>query len=70
MVMYQAGRTTKYPELPQKRDLGIIILVVVMKLNVGIMLEDTKATKPLDYGLAPTDPPRYPNEAPPRKMRS
>ena len=69
MVMYQAGRTTKYPELPPEEGFRYHYLGGGDEVgNVGIMLEDTKATKLLlDYGLAPTDPPRYPNEAPPVK---
>ena len=36
MVMYQAGRTTKYLNCLQK-DLCIIILVVVMKLETQVL---------------------------------
>tara|TARA_X000001036_G_scaffold295808_1_gene274966 strand:+ start:3336 stop:4598 length:1263 start_codon:yes stop_codon:yes gene_type:complete len=34
--------------------------------NVGVVIEDEKSTRLLiDYGLAPSSPPRYPSEAPP-----
>ena len=33
--------------------------------NVGIVMEDPSGTRLLlDYGIAPTSPPRYPSEAP------
>ena len=69
MVMYQAGRTSKYPPNPPEEGFRYHYLGGGDEVgNVGIMLEDVKSTKLLlDYGLAPTDPPRYPNEAPPVK---
>ena len=66
MVMYDPGRTSAYPSHPPERGFRFHCLGGGDEVgNVGIMMEDPTGTKLLlDYGLAPTDPPRYPNEAP------
>lgn len=69
MVLYSPGRTTSYPETPPDKGMRYHYLGGGDEVgNVGCMFEDHKGTKMLlDYGLAPTDPPRYPHEAPPVK---
>lgn len=69
MVLYSPGRTTSYPETPPDKGMRYHYLGGGNEVgNVGCMFEDYKGTKMLlDYGLAPTDPPRYPHEAPPVK---
>ena len=69
MVLYSPGRTTSYPENPPTKGMRYHYLGGGDEVgNVGCMFEDSKGTKMLlDYGLAPTDPPRYPHEAPPVK---
>ena len=64
--MYDPGRTSTYPSLPPEQGFRFHCLGGGDEVgNVGIMMEDPSGTKLLlDYGLAPTDPPRYPNEAP------
>lgn len=66
MVLYAPGRTSSYPEKPPEKGLRYHYLGGGNEVgNVGIMLEDAKSTRLLlDYGLAPTNPPRYPSEAP------
>ena len=66
MVVYAPGRTTNYPEVPPDRGLRYHYLGGGNEVgNVGIVLEDTTSNRLLlDYGIAPTKPPRYPNEAP------
>ena len=66
MVMYDPGRTSTYPSLPPEEGFRFHCLGGGDEVgNVGIMMEDPSGTKLLlDYGLAPTDPPRYPSEAP------
>ena len=66
MVVYAPGRTTNYPEFPPDRGLRYHYLGGGNEVgNVGIVLEDPTSNRLLlDYGLAPTKPPRYPNEAP------
>ena len=69
MVMYSPGRTTTYPDIPPEKGIRYHYLGGGNEVgNVGCVFEDSKGTKMLlDYGLAPTDPPKYPNEAPPIK---
>ena len=69
MVMYSPGRTTTYPNIPPEKGIRYHYLGGGNEVgNVGCVFEDSKGTKMLlDYGLAPTDPPKYPNEAPPIK---
>ena len=66
MVVYAPGRTSSYPEYPPDRGLRYHYLGGGNEVgNVGIVLEDPTSNRLLlDYGLAPTKPPRYPNEAP------
>ena len=67
MVLYTPGRTSSYPEEPVKGKLRIHFLGGGEEVgNVGVVIEDSKATRMLiDYGLAPSSPPKYPSEAPP-----
>ena len=66
MVLYNPGRTSNYPEDPPDKDFRFHYLGGGDEVgNVGIMLENTNRNKLLlDYGLAPTHPPKYPSEAP------
>jgi putative mRNA 3-end processing factor len=67
--LYSPGRTTTYPNTPPEKGIRYHYLGGGNEVgNVGCVFEDSKGTKMLlDYGLAPTDPPKYPNEAPPIK---
>jgi len=69
MVMYSPGRTSNYPISPPENGTRYHYLGGGNEVgNVGCVFEDPSGTKMLlDYGLAPTDPPKYPNEAPPIK---
>ena len=66
MVVYAPGRTSNYPQIPPERGLRYHYLGGGNEVgNVGIVLEDPTSNRLLlDYGIAPTKPPRYPNEAP------
>ena len=66
MVVYAPGRTSGYPQTPPDRGLRYHYLGGGNEVgNVGIVLEDPSSNRLLlDYGIAPTKPPRYPNEAP------
>ena len=66
MVLYSPGRTSTYPDDPPAHGLRFHYLGGGDEVgNVGIVLEDAEGTRLLlDYGIAPTSPPRYPNEAP------
>lgn len=66
MVVYAPGRTSGYPQIPPERGLRYHYLGGGNEVgNVGIVLEDPTSNRLLlDYGIAPTKPPRYPNEAP------
>ena len=66
MVVYAPGRTSNYPQMPPERGLRYHYLGGGNEVgNVGIVLEDPTSNRLLlDYGIAPTKPPRYPNEAP------
>ena len=66
MVFYSPGRTSSYPEQPPTKGYRYHYLGGGNEVgNVGVVLEDHKQTRLLlDYGLAPTTPPRYPSEAP------
>ena len=66
MVVYAPGRTSGYPQTPPERGLRYHYLGGGNEVgNVGIVLEDPTSNRLLlDYGIAPTKPPRYPNEAP------
>jgi putative mRNA 3-end processing factor len=67
MVLYTPGRTSSYPDEPVTSGIRIHFLGGGNEVgNVGVVIEDSKSTRILiDYGLAPTSPPRYPSEAPP-----
>jgi len=64
--MYSPGRTTSYPSEPIEKGFRFHFLGGGDEVgNVGCILEDETGTKLLlDYGMAPSDPPRYPNESP------
>ena len=66
MVLYSPGRTTSYPTDPPEKGIRYHYLGGGDEVgNVGCVFEDSKGEKMLlDYGLAPTKPPRYPHEAP------
>ena len=65
-MLYRAGRTTTYPEDPVEKGVRFHFLGGAGEVgNVGCVIEDHTGTKVLmDYGLAPTKPPKYPSEAP------
>ena len=67
MVLYTPGRTSSYPDIPVESGIRIHFLGGGDEVgNVGVVIEDEKSTRLLiDYGLAPSSPPRYPSEAPP-----
>ena len=60
MVMYSPGKTSSYPDEPVDKGLRYHFLGGGSEVgNVGIVLEGVKGDRLLiDYGLAPTDPPR------------
>ena len=66
MVFYNPGRTSEYPEDQIKSGYRYHYLGGGNEVgNVGVVLEDkTKNRLLLDYGIAPTSPPKYPKEAP------
>jgi len=66
MVFYNPGRTTDYPEDPVKSGYRYHYLGGGNEVgNVGIVLEDETSNRLLlDYGIAPTSPPKYPKESP------
>ena len=66
MVLYSPGRTSSYPDEPVEKGIRFHYLGGGNEVgNVGCIIEDSQGTRILlDYGLAPTDPPRYPNESP------
>ena len=66
MVLYTPGRTSTYPNDPVKHGLRAFFLGGGDEVgNVGCILEDSTGTRLLiDYGLAPTRPPKYPAECP------
>jgi|TARA_B110000263_G_scaffold226255_1_gene217755 putative mRNA 3-end processing factor len=66
MVLYTPGRTSSYPDEPVESGIRVHFLGGGNEVgNVGVVLEDKTATRLLiDYGLAPSSPPRYPSEAP------
>ena len=66
MVLYTPGQTSRYPNEPVESGLRFHFLGGGNEVgNVGCILEDATGTRLLiDYGLAPTKPPRYPAEAP------
>ena len=71
MVIYSPGRTSNHPEEPPSDGLRYNFLGGGNEVgNVGCLLEDPKNNKILlDYGLAPTNPPKYPQESPKIKFQ-
>ena len=71
MVFYNPGRTTGYPDIPVEKGFRYHYLGGGNEVgNVGVVLEDkTQNRLLLDYGIAPTSPPKYPKEAPLVKMQ-
>ena len=69
MVFYNPGRTTDYPDEPVNSGYRYHYLGGGNEVgNVGIVLEDETSNRLLlDYGIAPTSPPKYPKESPPVK---
>ena len=65
-MLYRAGRTSTYPEEPVDSGMRFHFLGGAGEVgNVGCVIEDQSGMKVLmDYGLAPTKPPKYPSEAP------
>jgi len=66
MVLYKAGSSSTYPSKPPTEGIRLHFLGGAGEVgNVGCVLEDSRGTRVLiDYGLAPTKPPKYPAEAP------
>jgi putative mRNA 3-end processing factor len=66
MVLYSPGRTSNHPKEPPTNGLRYHFLGGGDEVgNVGCLLEDPFNNKILlDYGLAPTNPPKYPAESP------
>jgi len=66
MVLYSAGSTSPHPSAAPKGGIRFHFLGGADEVgNVGCVIEDRTGTRLLiDYGLAPTRPPKYPSEAP------
>ena len=66
MVLYTPGRTSPYPEDSVESGIRAFFLGGGDEVgNVGCILEDRTGTRLLiDYGLAPSRPPKYPAECP------
>ena len=66
MVFYNPGRTSNYPDYPVTSGFRYHYLGGGNEVgNVGIILEDSAQNRLLlDYGIAPTSPPKYPKESP------
>ena len=66
MVFYSPGRTSNYPDYPPPQGIRYHFLGGANEVgNVGCVFEDRFGNRSLlDYGLTPSDPPRYPNESP------
>ena len=67
MVLYTPGQTTQYSSKDIKSGIQFHFLGGGNEVgNVGCVIEDSTGTRLLiDYGLAPTRPPKYPDECPP-----
>ena len=61
MVFYSPGRTTSYPEAPPE---GVRYHYLGGGIGNDAFSKIKRTRMLLDYGLAPADPPKYPNEAP------
>lgn len=66
-MLYTPGRTSSYPKDPVESGLRAFFLGGGNEVgNVGCILEDRTGTRLLiDYGLLPSNPPKYPSECPP-----
>ena len=66
MVLYSPGHTSTHPNEPPHKGIRFHFLGGADEVgNVGCIIEDNSGTRLLvDYGLAPTRPPKYPSEAP------
>ena len=69
MVFYNPGRTSNYPDTPVNSGYRYHYLGGGDEVgNVGVILEGQNDNRILlDYGIAPTSPPKYPKESPPVK---
>ena len=67
MVLYNPGQFTRYPAEPVDSGIRFHYLGGGNEVgNVGCIIEDNTGTRILiDYGLAPTRPPKYPDQSPP-----
>ena len=66
VVLYKAGSSSPYPRNPPVSGIRLHFLGGAGEVgNVGCVIEDERGTRVLiDYGLAPSKPPKYPSEAP------
>ena len=66
MVLYNPGQSTRYPSDSVKDGIRFHFLGGGNEVgNVGCIIEDNTGTRLLiDYGLAPTKPPKYPDQSP------
>ena len=67
MVLYNPGQFSRYPATPVDSGIRFHFLGGGNEVgNVGCIIEDNTGTRVLiDYGLAPTKPPKYPDQSPP-----
>ena len=67
MVLYTPGQSSGYPRTEVKEGIRFHFLGGGNEVgNVGCVIEDNTGTRVLiDYGLAPTRPPKYPDQCPP-----
>ena len=67
MVLYTPGQSSGYPKNKVKDGIRFHFLGGGNEVgNVGCIIEDNTGTRVLiDYGLAPTKPPKYPDQSPP-----
>jgi putative mRNA 3-end processing factor len=67
MVLYNPGQFSRYPSGSVDHGIRFHFLGGGNEVgNVGCIIEDNTGTRVLiDYGLAPTRPPKYPDQSPP-----
>ena len=67
MVLYTPGQSSGYPKNKVEDGIRFHFLGGGNEVgNVGCIIEDSTGTRVLiDYGLAPTKPPKYPDQSPP-----
>lgn len=67
MVLYNPGQFSRYPSDSVDHGIRFHFLGGGNEVgNVGCIIEDNTGTRVLiDYGLAPTRPPKYPDQSPP-----